>query len=65
MVSSPFIIERRVREITSKKIIFGSDYPFSDREIELLKIKKAGISGPEKEDILYGNAEKLIGLQKF
>ena len=41
MVSSPFIIERRVREITSKKIIFGSDYPFSDQEIELLKIKKS------------------------
>lgn len=65
MVSSPFIIERRVREITSKKIIFGSDYPFSDQEIELLKIKKAGISEPEKEDILHGNAERLLGLRKF
>ena len=65
VVSSPFIIERRVKEITSKRIIFGSDYPFSDQEIELLKIKKAGLSEPEKEDILHGNAEKLIGLQKF
>ncbi|EEZ92520.1 MAG: amidohydrolase 2 [Candidatus Parvarchaeum acidiphilum ARMAN-4] len=65
VVSSPFIIERRVKEITSKKIIFGSDYPFSDQEIELLKIKKAGISEPEKEDILHGNAERLLGLRKF
>ncbi|MCW1294657.1 MAG: amidohydrolase family protein [Candidatus Parvarchaeum sp.] len=60
VVSSPFIIERRVKEITSKKIVFGSDYPFSDQEIELLKIKKAKISEMEKEDILHGNAEKLL-----
>ena len=60
IVSSPFIIERRVREITSKRIIFGSDHPFSDQEIELLKVEKANISGEEKEDILYKNAEKLI-----
>ena len=65
VVSSPFIIARRVKEITSKRIIFGSDYPFSDQEIELLKIKRAEISEPEKEDILHGNAERLLGLQKF
>ena len=65
MVSSPFIIARRVKEITSKRIIFGSDYPFSDQEIELLKVKRAEISEPEKEDILHGNAERLLGLQKF
>ena len=65
MVSSRFIIARRVREITSKKIIFGSDYPFSDQEIELLKVKRAEISESEKEDILHGNAERLLGLQKF
>ncbi|MGC8483639.1 MAG: amidohydrolase family protein [Thermodesulfobium sp.] len=62
VVSSPFIIERRVNEITSKKIVFGSDYPFSDQEIELLKIKKAKISEIEKEDILHRNAEKLLNL---
>lgn len=62
VVSSPFIIERRVKEITSKKIVFGSDYPFSDQEIELLKVKKAKISEMEKEDILYGNAKKLLNL---
>lgn len=65
IVSSPFIIERRVKEITSKRIIFGSDYPFSDQEIELLKVKKAFISESEREDILHGNAEKLLNLQKI
>ncbi len=64
VVSSPFIIERRVKEITSKKIVFGSDYPFSDQEIELLKVKKAEISEMKKEDIFYGNAKKLLNLQK-
>lgn len=60
VVSSPFILERRVKEVSSKKIIFGSDYPFSDPEIELLKIKKSAIPKEEKEDILHKNAEKLI-----
>ena len=59
------MIERRVKEITSKRIIFGSDYPFSDQEIELLKVKKAVISENEREDILHGNAEKLLNLQKI
>ncbi|MGC8682275.1 MAG: amidohydrolase family protein [Candidatus Acidifodinimicrobium sp.] len=41
-------------------MLFGSDYPFSDQEIELLKIKKADISETERENILYKNADRLI-----
>ncbi|MGC8516754.1 MAG: amidohydrolase family protein [Candidatus Acidifodinimicrobium sp.] len=60
IVSSTFIIKRRVDEVGSDRILFGSDYPFSDQEIELLKIKKADISETERENILYKNADRLI-----
>ncbi len=50
--------------MTSKKVILGSDYPFSDSKIELLKIEKAGISDTEKENTLYKNAQRLINSQE-
>lgn len=59
MVSSPKIIEMRVKQIGADRIVFGSDFPYSDQEIELLKIKKAKIKNGDKEKILYKN---ILGL---
>ena len=63
IVSSPKIIEIRVKQVGCGKILFGSDFPYSDQEIELLKIRKAGLSDYEKDRILYANAKNLLGLQ--
>ncbi len=64
MVSSPFTIAQRVKQVGSERILFGSDFPYSDQEIELLKIKKAPISELEKENILYKNAMKIFKIEK-
>ena len=63
IVSSPRIIEMRVKQAGCEKILFGSDFPYSDQEIELLKIRKARLTDYEKNRILYVNAETLLGLQ--
>ena len=48
------------KSIGADKIIYGSDAPYSDQEIEILKIRKAEISASEKRRILSENARKII-----
>ncbi|MEK6963680.1 MAG: amidohydrolase family protein [Nanoarchaeota archaeon] len=62
IVSSHFVIAEAVKVCGADKILFGSDAPFSDIEIERLKILKAPFSDEEKEKILFKNAAKLLGL---
>ena len=63
--SSPFLIEVIARKVGCEKILFGSDFPFSDQEVEVLKIKKSGLSIKEKEKILYYNALDLLNLKNY
>ncbi|MBN2101448.1 MAG: amidohydrolase [Candidatus Aenigmarchaeota archaeon] len=44
------------------RILFGSDCPYSDQEVELLKIKKLEIGDDDKNKILGLNAKKLLNL---
>ena len=60
IVSSPKIIEMAVNVCGSEKILFGSDYPYSDQELELEKVKRAEISREARENILSGNARRII-----
>ncbi len=62
VVSSNVTIRLTARNIGVSKIIFGSDAPMSDQEIELLKIRKSGLSADEKEMILYKNISSLLGI---
>ena len=48
------------KSLGADKIIYGSDAPYSDQEIEILKVKKAEISASEKRKILSGNARRVI-----
>ena len=45
----------------SKRILFGTDSPWSDAASEIAFIRSLPISESEKEDILGGNAVRLIG----
>ncbi len=45
-----------------KRILFGSDSPYSSQEIELMKIKIAKITRQQREDILYNNAARLLDM---
>ena len=60
IVSSPMIIEMRVDQVGADRIVFGSDFPFSDQEIELLKVRRCAIAGSKKRLILADNAIRLL-----
>ncbi|HLD04938.1 MAG TPA: amidohydrolase family protein [Candidatus Nanoarchaeia archaeon] len=62
VMSSPHLIEEAVRVCGADKILFGSDVPFSDLEIEVLKVLKTHLSDAEKQKILFKNAARLLGL---
>lgn len=53
-------IEQAVQICGADKIIFGSDYPFSDQKLESLKIEFARISDEAKEKIFHLNIKNLI-----
>jgi hypothetical protein len=57
-----FAVRRVAENIGIEKILFGSDSPYSDQELELLKIKKSGLGKSEISKILSGNARKLFKL---
>lgn len=52
-----------IREIGVDRVLFGTDYPWSDvsREIEL--IKSLGFSAEEMDAIFHGTAERLLGIR--
>ncbi len=62
IVSSPVIIANAVKVCGAEKILFGSDYPYSDQELEMQKIVRAKISSKAKRFILGENAVKLLNL---
>lgn len=55
-----FVIRMLTDRIGPEKMVFGSDSPYSDQEIELLKIKKSGISREDMEKIFSRNLMKLL-----
>ncbi len=60
IVSSPKIIELAVRKCGSEKILFGSDFPYSDQELELEKVLRADINEEDRKNILGRNAVMLL-----
>lgn len=60
--STPNDIKRIILNIGHERVLFGSDAPYSDQEIELLKLKKADISKEYREGLLHKNAEKILKL---
>ena len=51
-----------VEKHTSKKILFGTDCPWSNASIEMRLIDSLGLSEYEKNDICFSNAQKLLGI---
>ena len=61
---SQFYITKIGKKIGFDKILFASDCPYSDQEVELLKIKKLKINKENKKKILGLNAERLLKIKK-
>jgi predicted TIM-barrel fold metal-dependent hydrolase len=56
----PDIIELAVRQLGSKRVIFGSDYPFGLEDQILKCVFLANIGKSEHEDIVFRNAHSLL-----
>jgi predicted TIM-barrel fold metal-dependent hydrolase len=52
-----------IEDIGAEKYIFGSDAPWGDFDVEILKIKKAARKDSNLEMILGGNLARLLGLK--
>lgn len=59
---SPEKFMQIVRTHGVDKILFGTDYPLSDYELECKRFQALDLTDEEKEKILYKNAYKLLGL---
>lgn len=57
----PHLIEWAVREVGSKKILFGTDTPLHHIGMMRSRIDYADITQEEKEDIFYKNAVRVVG----
>ena len=55
-------VEWFVREIGSKKLLFGSDLPFMDPRPSFGRVALAEISEEEKEDVFGLNMKRLLGI---
>ncbi len=52
-----------IDDIGAEKYIFGSDAPWGDFEVEILKIKKTARKDRDLELVLGGNLARLLGLE--
>lgn len=52
-------LKKAVREIDSKRIVFGTDWPYKPTNVEIEKLTFLGLKDWELEDIYYKNAEYL------
>lgn len=53
------ILQKAVCKLGSKKIVFGTDWPYKPTNIEIEKLYLLGLNDSELEDVFYKNAEKL------
>jgi len=55
------MIGKMVQEAGSEKVIFGTDFPWYDPHYMLGSVLFSGIADDEMRNILYGNAERIVG----
>jgi predicted TIM-barrel fold metal-dependent hydrolase len=59
----PAGIADSIDDIGAEKYVFGSDAPWGDFEMEILKIKKAARKDRDLELVLGSNLARLLGLE--
>ncbi len=57
-----WLIEYAIKRLSSKRIIFGSDYNLNAPSAFLGVIQDAHLNEQQRQDILYKNAFNILGL---
>lgn len=57
------ILRSAVSRLGSKRILFGTDWPYKPTNIEIDKLYELGLSDSELEDIFYHNASHLWNIE--
>jgi len=55
-------IRELLGEVGSKRILFGTDYPFVTQAFSILSVLRATSDEQERRDIFCENAKKLLGI---
>lgn len=61
MTAQTFV--RFVRSHGADRVLFGTDSPWNDMSESLQAVRSSGLTGPELEAVLCGNAKKLLGIR--
>lgn len=57
----PAVLPSFIEEFGDEKILFGTNYPYTDYALEVSKIIRTGIHPSSLEKIFYENSQKLLG----
>lgn len=60
----PDKIAEAVRRIGAERVLYASDGPGCDPSLEVEKVRLAGLSASEEEQLFHGNIERLLGLEQ-
>jgi predicted TIM-barrel fold metal-dependent hydrolase len=58
----PAVLKSFVDEFGDEKVLYGSNFPFTDYEMEYRKIEMAELSAESLENIFFANAADLLGI---
>lgn len=58
------VLKKAIQVLGSKRIVFGTDWPYKPVNIEVEKFEYLGLTTEELEDIFYKNAEALWRIEK-
>jgi len=53
---------RMIEKHGADRVLFGSDSPWTCQEVEMLRIQSLPLPGGDIDDIMYRNAQRLLGL---
>ncbi len=62
--STPRRIRQVVDKLGSERVVFGSDYAWSDQLVEKIKVLRLPLPEKDVQNILYRNAERILGLDR-
>jgi predicted TIM-barrel fold metal-dependent hydrolase len=59
----PAVLGEFLKQFGDRKVLFGTDFPYTSYGQELRKLELAGIADSSLENIFYRNACRLLGIQ--